>query len=460
MRRCGSRLSALGCHLSGDSGDGTHAERGIGDTVLPVAVHVSDSFEGGNIRVLDATRADDILLEIKPDAACVKEAGRLWYQYFYFRASGVRGRDCAFRITNAAGALAGHGGWEPVAGGSHPAGDVGYKARASYDRHTWFAVEATSYERRGGVARGEVGGEGETEGGLRVTKGSDGEGTLTVRLTPTADTVYIAYFQPYSVENHHSLVARAAAGGAEHRVLGQSTEARDMDLLVLGSGPLKLWLIGRQHPGETMASYFFEGLLERLLDPADGAACALLARATVYCVPLMCPDGAARGYLRTNAAGANLNREWSDPTVEFSPEVLCVRDAMDAAGLDFCLDVHGDEASPYNYLCVAPGWTPRLASLQKRFVSDWREANPEMSISSSQTIDTLNPERTGLDGELATVCTTALGWRFDALCATLEMPFKDNAEMPQPAVGWNGPRSGWLGKSVVEPLLRTLPHLR
>ena len=115
MRRCGSRLSALGCHLSGDSGDGTHAERGIGDTVLPVAVHVSDSFEGGNIRVLDATRADDILLEIKPDAACVKEAGRLWYQYFYFRASGVRGRDCAFRITNAAGALAGHGGWEPVA---------------------------------------------------------------------------------------------------------------------------------------------------------------------------------------------------------------------------------------------------------------------------------------------------------------------------------------------------------
>lgn len=35
----------------------------------------------------------------------------------------------------------------------------------------------------------------------------------------------------------------------------------------------------------------------------------------------MNPDGSWRGHLRTNAAGANLNREWAKPSLETSPEV-------------------------------------------------------------------------------------------------------------------------------------------
>ena len=34
----------------------------------------------------------------------------------------------------------------------------------------------------------------------------------------------------------------------------------------------------------------------------------------------MNPDGSWRGHLRTNASGANLNREWADPTPDKSPE--------------------------------------------------------------------------------------------------------------------------------------------
>ena len=37
----------------------------------------------------------------------------------------------------------------------------------------------------------------------------------------------------------------------------------------------------------------------------------------------MNPDGSYRGHLRTNASGANLNREWKKPTLEHSPEVNC-----------------------------------------------------------------------------------------------------------------------------------------
>ena len=46
-------------------------------------------------------------------------------------------------------------------------------------------------------------------------------------------------------------------------------------------------------------------------------------------VPNMNPDGSWRGHLRTNATGANLNREWLEPSKERSPEVLAVRNFMD-----------------------------------------------------------------------------------------------------------------------------------
>lgn len=41
-------------------------------------------------------------------------------------------------------------------------------------------------------------------------------------------------------------------------------------------------------------------------------------------MPNVNPDGSIRGHLRTNAAGANLNREWKDPTLERSPEVVAI----------------------------------------------------------------------------------------------------------------------------------------
>ena len=64
-----------------------------------------------------------------------------------------------------------------------------------------------------------------------------------------------------------------------------------------------------------------EGFLEELTDPHNAYSARILKHAVFYVVANMNPDGAVRGHLRTNAKGANLNREWAQATLELSPEV-------------------------------------------------------------------------------------------------------------------------------------------
>ena len=92
---------------------------------------------------------------------------------------------------------------------------------------------------------------------------------------------------------------------------------------------------------------------------------------TFHIVPNMNPDGSSAGYLRTNAAGSNLNREWCPspaplseekkdeeatiydaPTLDRSPEVYNILRHMDETGCDAFLDIHGDEALPFNFLFI------------------------------------------------------------------------------------------------------------
>lgn len=49
-----------------------------------------------------------------------------------------------------------------------------------------------------------------------------------------------------------------------------------------------------------------------------------------------------------------------------------------------------------------------------------------------------------------------VGHTFGCLSLTLEMPFKDNANLPDPEFGWSGERSRKLGAAALEPLLATL----
>jgi murein tripeptide amidase MpaA len=230
-------------------------------------------------------------------------------------------------------------------------------------------------------------------------------------------------------------------------------------MLVVGdSAPekRKVWIIARQHPGETMAQWLMEGLLGRLLDEEDGTARALLENNQFFIVPNMNPDGSARGHLRTNALGINLNREWAEPSIEKSPEVKHVLDKMQQTGVDLFLDIHGDEAIPYNFVAGTegnPNYDERIAKLESTFKQSLMATTPEFQDEFGYPKD--KPGEANL-----TIACNAVGHKFNCLAYTLEMPFKDNADLPDESYGWSPVRCQQLGEDLLVAIRAVSATLR
>ena len=374
-----------------------------------MTISISSAFDAGNIRVVGID-GDTARLEI------VKDHLSDFYQWFHFRLAGAGGREVTLDIVNAGEA-------------AYPNGWPDYRACVSMDREDWVRVDDTSFA----------------------------DGTLTIRFTPETDLVWVAYFAPYSMERHHDLVSTVAAlPGVEYRSLGLSLDGQDIDCLTIGEGALIVWLYARQHPGETMAEWWMEGALEKLTDPDDPVARVLRRECTFHVVPNMNPDGSRRGHLRTNAAGVNLNREWHAPTPERSPEVLCVRNAMDEDRPQFAMDVHGDEAIPANFLAGfegIPSITERQSELFALFSRTLERISPDFQTRQGYQIPP--PGKANM-----TMSTTQLAERFGCVSMTLEMPFKDNSDLPDEVYGWSPERSKHLAGACLDALHAILPELK
>ena len=368
---------------------------------------ISANFDSGNIEVVSIDPSGDIKLKIR------KDTNSDFLQWFHFRLTGALDVPCRISILNAGET-------------SYPDGWENYHACASYDRVEWFRVP-TKYE----------------------------DGVLTMEYLPSNNSVYFAYFAPFSYEAHQNLVHNAQLSDlCEVEVIGETVQGRDIDLLVVGDEGIgkNIWLIARQHPGESMAEWFIQGTLDRLLDESDPIARKLLENACFYIIPNMNIDGSIAGNLRSNAAGANLNREWQEPTLGRSPEVYHCLSKMMEVGVDLLLDVHGDEAIPYNFVAGAegiPSYSPEMAELEKMFKTHWIETCPDFQDEFNYGAD--EPGQANL-----TVCSNAIAEKFNCLSYTIEMPFKDNDDLPDPIYGWSSERSVLLGESVLNPIWHVL----
>lgn len=336
-------------------------------------MRIEADFDAANIAVHEMTDTQ-ATLAIRPDT------GAKFYQWFYFRATGAPGVARTFRIANAGGA-------------SYPTAWPGYQALASYDEQDWF----------------------------RVPTQFDGT-NLTFEHQAEQETASYAFFVPYPAARRERFLKECEASPlVERRQIGTTLQGRPLDLLIIGDqqrDASKVWIVARQHAGEPMAEWCMEGLIRRLLDLSDTVSQQLIGKATLRLVPNMNPDGSTAGNLRANAAGVDLNRAWNNPPSN-APEVIIVRDLIGKMGVDFFLDVHGDEERPYIWLAGphADNVTPEAGKLQTQFerllAEQYVEVRPR-----PESISAPNRPDSGMSTDY--VATT-----FKCPALIIELPFKE-----------------------------------
>ncbi len=361
---------------------------------------VNTKFDAGSIEIVDIKSHDNLQFKIRNDT------NSHFAQWFYFQLSNVKNQDLSISF---------HG----LSKTAYPKGWENYSICVSYDNQYWFRAP-TKFN----------------------------ADILTFTFKPEYNTIYFAYFEPYSYSRHLALIGDASSSfNSSHEVLGQTSEGRNIDLLTIGdpNKESKIWFIARQHPGETMAEWFMEGLIHRLLDEQDPVSRKLLTQHVFYLVPNMNPDGAYNGNLRTNTTGTNLNREWLNPSQEKSPEVLYVRQKMCETGVDMFFDIHGDESIPYVFTAGCeenPSFSEKQSKITEAFKQALLNVTPDYQVEHGYV-------RGHFNTELASIATSWVGDKFDCLSYTLEMPFKDNDNLKDEVHGFDGKRSYLLGQSFL-----------
>jgi murein tripeptide amidase MpaA len=373
-----------------------------------MAVHVDTDFFAGSIEVLRSPARGDLELALRPDSAADV---RQWF-CFDVHDSGARARDLVIRDAGSA---------------TYPEGFEDYEAMVSHDGRSWARAE-TSYD------------------------GTD----LCIMHEPVGAVTRYAYFAPYALERlERSLGKLAARAGARIDASLVSAEERPVYVATLGNDDAArtIWIIAAQHPGETPALWFMHGLMRRLRR-GDRTVKRLLDRTRIGLVPLVNPDGAAHGNLRTSATGANLNRCWENPDAADAPEIAGLLELLDARAPDLFLDVHADEDCAYAFPAGCegnPSFNAEREEEELALRSDLAAAIPEF-------VDEpfYEPDAPG-EGDLG-CAANQIGERHGCLALTLELPVKGGGG-GRVRRGWSPKRAARAGERLVDVLLAARERL-
>ncbi|XP_076239192.1 cytosolic carboxypeptidase-like protein 5 isoform X1 [Calliopsis andreniformis] len=189
----------------------------------------------------------------------------------------------------------------------------------------------------------------------------------TTPENPKAIT-YFAFTYPFSYNDLQNYLRRVEARIAKrtitcaddvyyHRECAiKSLEGRRMDIITISSfhnisteredrlnhmfpekneeRPFKFWdkkvifISARVHPGETPSSFVFNGFLNFLVNRDDQFAINLRRLYVFKLIPMLNPDGVARGHYRMDTRGVNLNRVYLNPSLKDHPTIYAARNLI------------------------------------------------------------------------------------------------------------------------------------
>jgi murein tripeptide amidase MpaA len=365
--------------------------------------------DSGNAIAIDDSNLENIRLHIRKDTASDHK------QFFNFCLTGQVGEHFKIHIEHADEVS--YPGWTDKG--------ITYRATASYDEDTWSRLN-TTYDRESGM--------------------------LTIEGVLEKEQIHIAYFAPYTYERHLALIEKASTiPNCTVQSLGKTQENRDITQVTIGTDSPKkkhIYVIARQHPGETMAEWYAEGLIESLAKEESQFA-EFFEHAVLHIIPNINPDGSQAGNLRTNAQGKDLNREWDKPNnQDTAPEVYYVRKEILRTGAAAVLDIHGDETNPYVFpdgrLGCKPN--PEMEAIEAEFIAAYQKTAPYLESQSHYDDDgTVN------FGLAAKFFAEYLG----CLSITFEMPNKERASSED----WTPQDCKSFGAALIPALISLLPKL-
>ena len=186
------------------------------------------------------------------------------------------------------------------------------------------------------------------------------------------DTVYLAYYQPYTYTYMENRIAQwAGHDWVSVDTIGHSFENRPIYLMHItdeGIAPgekKKLWVHARQHPSESPASWLADGFISALVeDTPEGAE--LRRKIDAYIIPITNPDGVANGLSRSNITGVNQEinfaRSEDSTVVEVRAIKKVISDLSKERPFDVALNIHSQVANHASY------WLHRAKGTSKDFL--------------------------------------------------------------------------------------------
>jgi hypothetical protein len=150
------------------------------------------------------------------------------------------------------------------------------------------------------------------------------DGAVAVMALPPGNGIVSAQEVIAPDDTAADLARWSAVSGAAVFTLGRSHDGGAIEAIRLGraDAPRLVVLLGRQHPPEVTGALAMRAFVDALVE-----ARAVPGDTQILIVPMLNPDGTARGHWRANRGAVDLNRDWGDFT---QPETRSVKAWLDA----------------------------------------------------------------------------------------------------------------------------------
>ena len=284
---------------------------------------ISTDFEGGNLG--EVTQLSDTHWQCALAGESDADQRNRQASWYYFRVDNVKNQPLTIDLTDLVGEYNYKVGSHPVTSETRPV--------VSYDRVRWRHLSD------------------------QEVQWSEERTELRLSFTPPQDTVWVAHVPPYTTEPLRRLLSEYATHPAVTLdTMGRTPQERPLIRMTITNPEVPLeqkevvWLMARQHSWEAGTSWVMDSAIRYLLDSAAGEAWQ--DRIVFQLIPMGDPDGVARGGVRFNAFGHDLNRNWDYVIPEEMPEIDAQKTAITdwlAQGypIDLFLTLHNTESADY-----------------------------------------------------------------------------------------------------------------